>query len=129
LEGKTEKVKCQICGAEVSSREIYLWSGLKVCEDCYFEKAHPVRTCDPIAVHAAKTLKAAGVKPEERLTEIQKAILNYVLSKGKATIEDLCNELKISHLELEIQIAVLRHLELVKGRKEGNQIYIVPFQA
>jgi ribosome-binding protein aMBF1 (putative translation factor) len=62
LEGKTEKVKCQICGAEVSSKEIYLWSAMKVCEDCYFKKAYPVRTCDPVAVHAAKTLKAAGVK-------------------------------------------------------------------
>jgi ribosome-binding protein aMBF1 (putative translation factor) len=129
LEGKTEKVKCQICGAEVSSKEIYLWSGLKVCEDCYFEKAYPVRTCDPVAVHAAKTLKATGVKLEERLTDVQKAIFNYVLLRGKATIEELCNELKISRREIEIQIAILRHLELVKGRKEGNQIYIVPFQA
>jgi predicted HTH transcriptional regulator len=129
LEEKTEKVKCQICGVEVSSREIYLWSGLEVCEDCYFEKTYPVRICDPMAVHAAKTLKATGIKPEERLTEVQKTILNYVLSKGKATIEELCNKLKISHQELEIQIAILRHLELIKGRKEGSQIYIVPFQA
>ena len=129
MEGKTEKVKCQICGAEVSSKEIYLWSGLKVCEDCYFEKAYPVRTCDPVAVHAAKTLKATGVKLEERLTDVQKAIFNYVLLRGKATIEELCNELKISRREIEIQIAILRHLELVKRRKEGNQIYIVPFQA
>ena len=129
MDWKTEKVKCQICGVEVSSREIYLWSGLKICEDCYFEKACLVRTCDPVAVHTAKTLKAVGVKLEERLTEVQKAILNYVLSRGKITIEELCNELKISRRELEIQIAILRHLELVKGRREGNQIYIVPFQA
>jgi len=74
-------------------------------------------------------LKAVGVKLEERLTEVQKAILNYVLSRGKTTIEELCNELKISRRELEIQIAILRHLELVKGRREGNQICIVPFQA
>jgi len=118
-----------ICGAEVSSREIYLWFGLKVCEDCYFEKAYPVRACDPMAVHAAKTLKATEVKPEERLTDVQKAILNHVLSRGKTTIEELCNELKISRQELEIQIAILRHLELVKERKEGKRIYIVPFQA
>jgi hypothetical protein len=83
LEGKTEKVKCQICGAEVSSREIYLWSGLEACEDYYFEKAYPVRTCDLVAVHAAKTLKAAGVKPEEGLTEIKKAIIKLCFVKRK----------------------------------------------
>lgn len=129
MEEKVEKVKCQICGAEVSSREIYLWSGLKICEDCYFEKVSPVRVCDPVALLHAKTLRAAGAKPEERLTDVQKAILNYILSKGKATLEDLSNELKIPRRELETQIAILRHLELVKGKKEGNQIYIVPFHA
>ncbi len=29
--------------------------------------------------------------------------------------------------EMKTQLAVLRHCELVKGRKEGNKIYLVPF--
>lgn len=123
-----EKVKCQLCGQEVSIRETYVWSGLRICEDCYFDRAFHVRTCDPLAVYSAKqTLKMAGVKAEEKLTETQKAIHDLIKSKGKVTMEELSRELNIPRRELEIQIAILRHLELIKGQKEGTKTYIVPW--
>lgn len=129
MEAKKESVKCQICGREVSLEEIYDWSGLKICEDCYFEKSSPVKTCDPWAVYSAKKfIETAGVKAEENLTETQKAIYNLVKSKERITVEELSRELNVSRRELETQIAILRHLELIKGRKEGDKIYIVPFK-
>jgi len=125
---KVERVKCQLCGQEVPLKESYVWSGLRVCEDCYFEESNLVRICDPWAVYSAKqTLKISGAKVEEILTEDQKRIYNLIKSKGKVTIEELLNQLKIPKHQLEAYIATLRHLELVKGLKEGNKTYIVPF--
>ena len=90
MEAEKESVKCQICGREFSLEEIYDWSGLKICEDYYFEKSSPVKTCDPWAVYSAKKfIETAGVKAEENLTETQKAIYNLVKFKGKITVEEL----------------------------------------
>jgi len=129
MEAKVEKVKCQLCGREVPLKESYVWSGFRICEDCYFERSSPVRTCDPWAVYSAKqALKISGAKAEEILTEDQKRIYSLVKTKGKVTIEELLNQLKIPRHMLEAHIATLRHLELIKGLREGNKTYIVPFQ-
>jgi hypothetical protein len=53
---KLKKVKCQIYGAEVFSREIYYW--LKICEDRYFEKAYPVKTYNPIGCLCCKNFES-----------------------------------------------------------------------
>ncbi|MGC8998547.1 MAG: hypothetical protein ACP5JW_04010 [Candidatus Bathyarchaeia archaeon] len=41
-----EKADCQLCRQEVSIKETHVWSGLRICEDCYFDRAFHVRTCD-----------------------------------------------------------------------------------
>jgi len=63
--------------------------------------------------------KKAGGK---RLTEL-------VRSKGKAKAEEIARELGISVKEIEREFAVLRHIELVKGRKKGGKVFIVPFDS
>lgn len=64
-----------------------------------------------MAVYAEKTLRAIGVNQ------------NYILSRGKATIEELYNELKIFYRELEIQIVILLHLELIDDEKEKQNLH------
>ena len=122
------KVKCQSCGCEILVEESYVYNGLTVCDDCYLEKSHHVVACNPLVTYSAKRFQESdGLDAEERLNEQQKAVYNYVKSKGKVTPQELLTEFNLSRSELENQLAVLRHLELTKGKKEGNTIYIVPF--
>ncbi|MDK2796285.1 MAG: hypothetical protein PWQ58_1484 [Archaeoglobaceae archaeon] len=115
-------MKCTRCGKEIGE-EVLKKDDSLLCEDCYFDEISPVRVCDPWAVMLAKK---AGKK---KLTDRQKKIYELVKSRGKAKIEDIARELDINLKEVERELAVLRHLELVKGRKEGNEVFIVPFDS
>jgi len=84
--------------------------------------------CNPLVIYSAKRFQDAdGLKPEDRLNEQQKTIYNYIKSRDKVTVRELINKFNITLLELEIQLAILRHLELTKKRMENNKIYIIPF--
>ena len=41
--------------------------------------------------------------------------------------EDIMKNFNLTESEVQTQLAVLRHCELVKGCKEGDRIYLVPF--
>ena len=122
------KVKCQICGCEISEEDSYLFKGAILCEDCHMEETHPVQTCDPKALHSAKVLgqadKASG---KDSLDDQQKALYKFITDKGKVTLKEICAELDLSPVRAQNQLAILRHLELVKGKKEADNTYIVPF--
>ncbi len=125
---QAEKVKCQSCGEEISVEESYLVDGLRVCDDCYLEKSQRVIACNPLATYSAKQFQASDeIQAKERLTDRQKVIFNFIKSKGKATVKELSEKFNLSKSEIENQIAILRHLELTKAKKEDNKIYIVPF--
>jgi hypothetical protein len=123
---ENEKTVCQRCGCKVSCEDQYVVNGLVLCDDCYLEESNPVKACNPLAVYSAKRFQESNGS-EAKLTDQQQAIYNYIKTKGKATPQELCNKFGLSQRELENQVAVLRHLELTKGKKEGNKIYVVPF--
>ena len=121
-------VKCARCDCRVSKEEIYHYRGQDLCEDCYMGAMQAPKTCDVAAVHLAKKHRqASGQTGTEGLLEIQKNIYEFIKEKGQATREQIVEQLKIPEWELEKQVAVLRHCELVKGKKEGGKIYLVPF--
>jgi len=121
-------VTCARCQSEVSAEDIYFHQDQQVCEDCYMEMLQRPKTCDVAAVQMAKKHRqASGQSGTEGLLDIQKKIYNYIKENEKATRQQVLDDLNLSELELDKQIAVLRHCELVKGRKEGNRIYLVPF--
>ena len=119
---ETGKVKCQICGCKVPRENSYTLGDRVVCDDCYMEETHPVQTCDPKAVHSAKVLGQTG-----SLDDLQKALYKFVKDKGKVTLEEICAEFNLSPMRAQNQFAILRHLELVKGKKEDDKTYIVLF--
>jgi len=91
-------VKCKRCNREISNGEGYEYLGETLCEDCYIDIRYPVKACDPWAVYSAtRSREALGLKGVEGLTELQ------------------------------TQMAILRHCELIKGTKEDGRIYLVPF--
>jgi len=92
------------------------------------EVSRRIQGCDPWAVYTAKRFrKLAGLQGTQGLTKQQKTIYEFIKSKGKVTFEELHRAVQLPPQELENQIAVLRHCELVKGQSEEGKVYLVPF--
>jgi predicted HTH transcriptional regulator len=123
-------MECHICKKAIPGGEECTYNNNVICEDCYIEILSPPKTCDVAAVHAAKKHRAAlGQSGTEGLTEQQKEIVKFVKENEKITKQDIAEKFALKPYELERQFAVLRHCELLKGKKEGNKVYIVPFDA
>jgi DNA-binding transcriptional ArsR family regulator len=121
-------VKCDRCGRELSVNDSYQHLGKTLCEDCYIDIRYPAKACDPWAVYsAARSRETIGLKGTAGLTELQQAIYEFIGVKGKVTREQLIGRFELAESELQRHLATLRHCELVKGLKEGNSIYLVPF--
>lgn len=120
---RSENGNCQNCGCKVLREESYLLNGRTLCEDCYLEESHPIRTCNPWPAYSAKRLRTS----KERLTDLQKAIYNYIKSKGTVTKQELADKFSLSYVKIENQLAILRHLDLTKIKKEKEKTYTVLF--
>jgi late competence protein required for DNA uptake (superfamily II DNA/RNA helicase) len=127
-EAERVAMKCSRCGQEMSEGNSYTHLGEIFCEDCYLDIKFEVKACDPWAVYSAtRSRESANLKGTEGLTDLQKEIYALVKRKGKVTREEVIQELSLSEQEMQTQLATLRHCELVKGHKEGDKVYLVPF--
>jgi hypothetical protein len=127
-EGLNTLVKCQVCGCELSGEDCIEDEGKVFCEDCYIEGHHMIQACNPWAVRSKKLFREeAGLEGTEGLTELQKAIYEFIVSSGGAKKEEIAKKFEISLLETENQFALLRHCELLKGQKRTEGVYLVPF--
>lgn len=116
---------CERCSEEIPAGDEMKLHGKTVCEDCFIAGVQPPKTCDVTAVYSAKKHREMmGHTGTEGLTEIQKNMYEFVKSKGKVTKDELMGEFDLSPMELERQISVMRHCELLKGMKEGKNIFI-----
>jgi recombinational DNA repair protein (RecF pathway) len=121
-------MKCNRCGREIPESDAYTYLSETLCEDCYIDIRMPAKACDPWAVHSATRFRqSAGLKGTEGLTELQKAIYELVKNKGKVTREEVRERFSLTEPEMQRQLAILRHCELVKGHKEDGKVYLVPF--
>jgi hypothetical protein len=108
---------------------IYVHGGEPLCEDCYLEAIHRVKACDPWAVHAAtRARETLGLSGTDGLSELQKAIYEFVKDRGKVTREEVMENFRLPQHEMETQFAILRHCELVRGHKEEGTIYMTTFE-
>jgi len=119
-------LKCQSCGREITEEEVSVSGGQNLCEDCYIDASHKIRVCDPWAERSKMIFREShGLTGTDGLTDLQKEIYEYIESKGKATREELAEKFKLPSSELENQFAILRHCQLIKGKKEGEKVYLV----
>jgi hypothetical protein len=92
------------------------------------ELNHRIQGCDPWAVYSAKRFrKLAGLQGSQGLTKQQREIYEFIKSKGKVTFKNLHRAVQLPPQELENQIAILRHCELVKGQSEDGKVYLTLF--
>ncbi len=116
-------MKCGHCNAVIESGEERDHIGQTLCEDCYMEALSPVKTCDPWAVHSAKIFeKHAG--DDRVLMPIQQEILGILKENGAMEPSKLLQMLKgdLQLKDLEREFSTLRHMEKVKGKKEGQKV-------
>jgi len=87
------------------------------------EVLSPMKTCDPWAVHSAKTFEKHAGK-NRALTPIQSKMLQLLEEKGamepKQLLAEMDTDLTIKDLEREF--ATLRHMEKARGEKQGDRV-------
>ena len=115
-------MQCDKCGDPIAPGEDREYSGQILCEDCYMDVLSPARSCDPWAVHSAKTLKEQGGQ-EIQINDLQAKILEILKQTGGLELPVLAERLGIKPAELEREIASLRHMEKVRGAlQEGKKV-------
>lgn len=120
---------CDRCGREFPAEDLIEEGGSQICENCYISAHSKIKVCDPWAVRSKKILREkAGLVGAEGLTDLQKALFDFIVSRGGATREEIAKKFDLPAEELENQFAILRHCELVKGQKREDGVYIVAFE-
>lgn len=121
-------MKCEQCKAEIDQGEEREHLGKVLCEDCYMDALSPARTCDPWAVHSAKSFER-HTGGTATVTPIQAEILRILEKTGgleRATLLKRLNG-RLSQAELEREIAALRHMEKARGEKRGDKVFLRPW--
>ncbi len=114
---------CDRCSQTIEHGEEREHHGQNICEDCYMDALSPARTCDPWAVHSARSLaKSEGTL---ELTEIQKKILRILEETGGAEPAAIINRLQIKPADLEREVAALRHMEKLKGELRDGKKFLI----
>ncbi|KKH48980.1 hypothetical protein [Methanosarcina sp. 1.H.A.2.2] len=124
----TSPAACAVCGRELAGEDSIKEGDQVFCEDCYIEGHHKIQACNPWAVRSKKIFREeAGLEGTDGLTDLQKAIYEFIVSRGGVKKEEIAEKFGISPRETENQFALLRHCELLKGQKRADGVYLVPF--
>lgn len=117
-------VTCDRCHAAVELEEVREHGGQKLCEDCYLEAVSQVKTCDPWAVHLAKSVKGrAGLS----LTPRQEKLYDLVKERKEISFPEAARLLGLSEEEVRRDFATLRHLEVLRACKRGDLVLMTLF--
>jgi hypothetical protein len=116
-------MKCERCHTSIEAGEEREHLGQTLCEDCYMDVLSPVKTCDPWAVHSAKSFEQ-HTGGAATLTPIQSEILGILKQTGGIEPADLLPQLscKLDQEELKRQFAALRHMEKARAEKRGDRV-------
>jgi hypothetical protein len=116
--------QCTKCRVECDEAELRESAAERLCEDCYIDSVELSKTCDPWAVHSAKTLVASqGL----RLTTDQEKLLELVKAEKEIGFPEAAKRLGLTNKQLQEDFTVLRHMEVLRGAKKGNGKVITLF--
>jgi len=115
-------MRCERCNSVIKEEEQMELRGEVLCEDCYMDLLSPPKICDPWAVHSAKTfLKNSSI--DLKFSPIQLKILEILQDEGPQEPANLRERLQIREMDLERNIATLRHMEKIRGElKDGTKL-------
>jgi hypothetical protein len=119
-------IRCQGCGSDVPVENCFISESKTLCEDCYMDVGQRIRVCDPWGERSKLIFREShGLTGTEGLTDLQKRIYEFIKTKERVTREELAREFGLKPGELENEFAILRHCQLLKGKREGDKIYLV----
>ena len=121
-------MECDRCNAVIEAGEEREHLGQTLCEDCYMDALSPAKSCDPWAVHSAKSFERHSGGPVT-LTPIQTEIIGILKETGGIERDALLEKFKetLTRPELEREFATLRHMEKARAEKRGGKIFLVPW--
>ena len=116
-------MKCDRCNAGIEKGEEREHFGQLLCEDCYMDALSPAKSCDPWAVHSAKTYEKHAGK-NQILTPLQSEMLKTLKENRPMEPARLLTKLgtTLQLEDLEREFATLRHMEKVRGAKQGGKV-------
>jgi hypothetical protein len=115
-------MQCDRCKKDIEKGDAQEFHGQTLCEDCYMDVLSPVKTCDPWAVHSAKSFAAQTGKGNE-LTGNQQKILKFLSETKGAELSVISVNLGIAVADLERDIAALRHMEKIRAQlRDGKKV-------
>ena len=117
-------MECSRCGVRLEEGESREHAGQELCEDCYMDVLNPPQACDPWAVHLAKSDK---LRTGVQLTPRQQKFYDLVKERGAIPFPEAAERLGLTEEGLRREFATLRHLELLRGQKQGQQVLITLF--
>jgi hypothetical protein len=117
-------MNCHRCGDRVEAEETREHDGKSLCEDCYLYAVSQVKTCDPWAVHLAKSDKGRGALS---LTPRQEQLYQLVKDQKEIAFAEAAHHLNLAEEEVRHEFATLRHLELLRACKRGDLVLITLF--
>jgi predicted HTH transcriptional regulator len=117
-------MRCERCGQEVDAAEIRNHGGQNLCEDCFLDTVSQVQTCDPWAVHLAKSVKGRGGLS---LTPRQEKLYDLVKERKEISFSEAARLLGWSEEEVRRDFATLRHLEVLRACKRGDLVLMTLF--
>ncbi len=116
---------CAKCHAALEPGEAREYLGQELCEDCYLDSLSITKTCDPWAVHTAKSLK--DLPGGENLTPLQQRLFDLVKDRGEVPLLEAAAHLGLTEEELRREFAPLRHMEKLRACKKDDLIHLTLF--
>ena len=114
-------MKCEQCGREITKEDSFTRQGKVICEECYMETGFHARECDPWATYlATHTRERMGQSGTEGMTDLQKSVYEFIKNQGKVARDEVKTHFGFSEEDLDAQLMVLMHAELVKEHSEGE---------
>ncbi len=116
---------CAKCRAALDPGEGREYQGQELCEDCYLDSLSITKTCDPWAVHTAKSLK--DLPGGQNLTPLQQKLFDLVKDQGEVPLLEAAAQLGLTEDELRREFAPLRHMEKLRACKKDDLIHLTLF--
>jgi len=115
---------CDRCGEQIPAGDETEHCSQTLCEECYMQAISPSRACDPWAVRSAQMLSQKQ-ETHDVLRPIQSLILQVLRETGGLESNALAEKLGMKLPELERELATLRHMERIRGKRHAGKTLII----
>ncbi|MBI5444410.1 MAG: hypothetical protein HY900_24765 [Deltaproteobacteria bacterium] len=121
-------MQCSRCDREMAPEDAVDRGGQLVCEDCLMDLLSPAKACDPWAVKMAKGSMGTTADAVAALQGVEKRLYELVCQRGAVLKVELPALLEVTPDQVDRALAVLRHMELLRGQKaEDGRVLCVRF--